>query len=259
LLAQEPERRIPAAPELPYVERQEKQFDFYPGGRLEITAALPGNLKIVGWRKASIRLEVEKIVYNLPPDEAKALAHGHPIQVSWNQTTATIRTVGPEQSAAMEINLSLYVPSDKTDIDVNLGQGDFSIEGINGWIEATLGDGSVEAKSMSGYFSTITKRGDIRVEMSGNRWRGLEFGALTELGSVDLRLPSGYSANLQLETRDGNLAVSYPPRSLNGNQIPLQVATHKKVQSLSTDIGEGGPPIRIITKSGDVTLSQTDR
>ena len=58
---------------------------------------------------------------------------------------------------------------------------------------------------MAGYFSGSTLRGDIHVAMSGNRWRGSEFAALTQMGSADLQLPAEYSAALQLETRNGKV------------------------------------------------------
>ena len=55
----------------PYVEKAEKEFNFYPGGKLEIRLAAPGNLQILGWNRAAVRAEMEKIVYYLPPSRQK--------------------------------------------------------------------------------------------------------------------------------------------------------------------------------------------
>jgi DUF4097 and DUF4098 domain-containing protein YvlB len=256
LQAQEPPQTSVSPPEVPYVEHEERQINFYPGGKIEILAGVPGSIKIVGWQKGSIRLEAEKIVYYLSPAPAKALLQESRIRIRHNQTSATIQTTGsPTPPATMEMNLTLYVPGAKTDINVKMGVGDFSIDSVNGWIEATVGEGSLEAKSMSGYFSASTKRGDIHVKMSDIRWRGLEFAALTQQGSVYLLLPAEYSAALQLETRNGKVVVNYPPRIVEGESIPPEVIIRNNAQSLKASVGEGGAPVKLATFSGDVTLS----
>jgi len=243
----------------PYVERDQRQFSFYPGGKLEITTGVPGNVKIIGWGRASIMIEVEKVIYHLAPDQAKLLASLYPIQLRWSQTTATIHTNGPPRSeATMEINLTMYVPKEKTDIHAQILQGDLALGAINGWVEANLNEGSIVAKSLSGYFSAVTKRGDLTVEMTGKRWSGHEFSAVTQKGSVDLLLPIDYSAALFLETRAGSLQIQYPEKKVNGEPVPLQVVTKKNARSLTSTVGEGGAPVKLLTMSGDVKLTAKD-
>jgi DUF4097 and DUF4098 domain-containing protein YvlB len=256
LKAQEPPPTSAPSPGAPYVEREEKQFNFYPGGKIEIIAGVPGDIRIVGWQKGSVRLEAEKIVYYASPEDAKALLQKFPMRVRRDQTSATIRTTGsPEPPATMEINLTLYVPGEKTDMVIKMDRGDFSIDSVSGWIEVTVREGSLEARSMSNYFSGRTQRGDIHVEMSGNRWRGLEFAAVTQRGSVELQLPADYSAAIQLQTRNGKIEVHYPPRVFEGETIPPEIVIKKNAQALKSSVGEGGAPIKLVTYSGDVTLS----
>jgi DUF4097 and DUF4098 domain-containing protein YvlB len=253
--AQEPPQISTAAQNVPYVEREEKQFNFYPGGKIEIYAGIPGSLKIVGWKKSTVRMEAEKIVYYDTPENAKALLKKTPIRVKWNQTSALIRTPDPAQpTALMEINLTIYVPGDKTDVKAVVSQGDFSIDSVNGWVEVTDGDGSMEVRSMSGYFSGQTQRGDLYVEMSDLRWRGLEFAAGTQQGSVQLLLPEKYSAALQLETRDGEISVDYPPQVVDGEIVPPEIVTSKNAQSLKATVGDGGAPVKLATGSGKISL-----
>ncbi len=242
----------------PYVEREEKQFSFFPGGKIEITAGAPGSLKIVGWGKGSVRMEAEKIIYYLPPEQAKTTLQQSPVRVRYNQTSSNIRTSG-SPAANLEINLTIYVPRDKTDISARISHGDFSIEGVNGWVEATvLTEGSIEAKSVSGYFSANTRRGDVFAEMEGTRWNGLEFAAITQSGSADLRIPEEYSAALQLETRNGKITVDYPPQVVDGEIVPPDIVVRKNSQSLKASVGNGGAPIKLVTYSGDVTLSKKE-
>jgi DUF4097 and DUF4098 domain-containing protein YvlB len=259
LQAQEPTRTPTPSAKAPVVERQVKEFKFYPGGKIDLTIGVPGNLKIVGWKKGSLRLEAEKIVYYLSSEDAVDLLQKSPLRVRHSQTSVTIQApVTTPPPANMEINLTLYIPGDRTDLKIMMDRGDFSIESINGWVEATIKEGSVEAKSMAGYFSANTLRGDIYAEMTDNRWRGYEFAALTQSGSVELKIPTDFSAALQLETRDGKITIDYPPQEVEGEIVPPEIMISKTAQSLKATVGDGGAPIKIATTSGDVKLSRRE-
>ena len=240
----------------PYIERDQRQFTFFPGGTLQITTGVAGNVKIIGWGRSAVMLQVERIVHNLGPDQAMLLSSQYPVPLHWDQTLATLRTSGPPKSAvAMDINLTIYVPKEKTDIKAQILKGDLALGAINGWIEANLVEGGILAKSMSGDFSATTKHGDISVEMAGPRWRGSEFSAATQNGSVDLALPADFSAMLNLETRNGKIEVHYPEQKVDGELVPLPVIAKKNAQSLTGAVGEGGASIKLLTMSGDVKLS----
>jgi hypothetical protein len=253
---QQPPTKIPEPTPPPYVERDQRQFNFYPGGKLEIVTGIPGNVKIIGWGRAAVMLQVERIIYYTAPDQARSLSSQYPLQLRWTQTSATIRTTGPPKSTIiMEMNLTIYVPREKTDIKAQILQGDLTVGAINGWIEANLAEGNVEAKSMSGYFSALTKQGNLNVEMGGKGWLGHEFSAVTQKGSVGLLLPVDYSAALFLETRNGSMQIKYPDQKVDGEPVPLYVSTKKNARSLTAKIGEGGAPVKLLTMSGDVTLA----
>jgi len=253
-LMQQPAVQQPAPP--PYVERMQRQFSFYPGGKLEISAAVPGNIKVIGWQRPSVMVEWEKIIFNLTEDQAKILSDQYPVHVRWTQTAATILTSGPPRSpSTMEVNVTVYVPKIRTDVNVKMLQGDFAIGVINGWMEATLTEGSIEAKSLSGYFSGTTQKGDVLVEMAGKRWEGHSFTALTRQGNIDLTLPVDYSAAIQLETRDGELSIQYPEQLVEGEQVPLQATARKSGYSLKAAVGDGGSPINLQTFVGNVRLT----
>lgn len=257
--SQEPPNAAAPQTAVPFVQREERQFNFLPGGKVEVTAAVPGSIRILGWRKSTVRLEAEKIVYYQPAEKARELLSKNPIRVRYTQTHASVQCPPPSPAdSVMEFNLTLYVPGDKTDIKVAMGRGDFSIESVNGWVEVTVAEGSLEARSMSGYFSGSTARGDIAVEMSGKFWRGLEFAAVTQNGSVDLKLPADYSAALQLETRDGRIEVDYPPRVVDGEPQPPEILKRKNSQSLTGAVGDGGAPIKLLTHAGDIKLSRME-
>jgi hypothetical protein len=241
--------------ETPFVERSQRQFSFYPGGKLEITAGVPGTIKLIGWQRASVLVESERIIRGMDETQAKELTIQFPLRMRWTQTDGTIRTAGPAQGLAnIENNLTIYVPKDRTDIKIQILKGNLAIGAINGWIEATLQDGSIEAKSLSGYISVTTKQGDVSVTMEGKRWSGYGFTAITQRGTVDIRLPAQYSAALQLETRDGNFTIDYPEQLVDGESVPLTATAKKNARSLSATVGDGGAPVKLYTASGDIHL-----
>jgi len=260
LLALRPEF-IPAGQEkassdTPYVERSHKEFKFYPGGKVEIYAGVPGSLEIQGWDRAMVEVESETVVYYLPADQARALVLKYPLRVRYGQTSATITTSGPPKSAVgVETNLKLRVPKDRTDIKMGILQGDLKMSRITGWIEADLQLGDVEVSHLQGYFSASTKAGDLNLQMEGKRWLGQGFTAATQRGSVALRLPLGYSAALQLDTRDGDITIDYPEQEVEGEKVPLLAVVKGKARSLTATVGDGGAPVRVHTEAGNIDLA----
>jgi hypothetical protein len=253
---QKPPEPNEATAESPYVERSQRQFNFYPGGKIEIAGGAPGSFKIIGWQRSTVLVEFEKIIYHLEPQQAKVLSDQFPIQVRYGQTSATIRTLAPPKAlASMEVNGTLYVPKDKTDFVIRLISGDLTIGALNGWMEVNLTEGSLEAKSISGYLSSVAVKGDIKVELSGRRWLGQGFTAATRNGTVDLRLPADFSAALQLETRDGNISISFPEQLVDGESVPLRAVANKNARTLKATVGDGGASIRLFTNRGDIRLS----
>jgi hypothetical protein len=257
LPAQEPD----GASSAPYLERSQRQFRFYPGGKLELTLGVRGDVKVLGWQRPEIAVDIEKIVYRMPAEEAKALASRFPVQIRYTQTEATVRVPivkekkdTPAYPPGLEINLTVRVPRQRTDMKIQTVRGDLSLEDVNGWTEATLTEGSIGAKSISGYFSGLTDLGDIDADLSGKRWEGYEFAGVTRRGSVLLRLPADFSAALQLETRDGKLSINYPEQLVDGESVPLVAVAKKRGCSLNATVGDGGAPVKLLTMIGDVRM-----
>jgi hypothetical protein len=92
----------------PLVERGQKQITFLPGGKLTVSLGVPGSCRITGWQRSTILLEMERIVYHLPPDQAQALLDQFPVRTRWTPTTATFGTQGPPQAlSSLEVNLTI--------------------------------------------------------------------------------------------------------------------------------------------------------
>ena len=256
LFAQETPSTETAAQDAPVVERGEKQFQFYPGGKVLIQSTVPANVRIIGWEKGSVLVEFEKIAYDLTPEKAKLVFEQLPVRIRYNQTSTKIQVEAlPPEGVSLEYNLTVHVPAYRTDIKTELLRGDYSVEAVNGWIEVATKQGNLRMASLSGYFSGSTDKGDLWVEMSGKRWEGLEFAAITQQGAIDLLLPGGFAAALKLETRNGTVTIDYPPNTVDGEDVPLKVGIRDKAQALDSDVGGGGSPLKLVTRAGDIRFS----
>ena len=240
-----------------YTDNQEKEFRFYPGGKIGISLDVPGNLKVIGWNRGSVRMEAEIMVYSMEEEKARAFLEKSPVRVRYTETASTIQVVEtPELKGFLEVNLTVYVPAAKTDLAMKVKKGDFIVEKVSGWLETNISEGNMYLTDIDGYFSGKTQKGNIMVNLSANRWSGQGFTAATEDGRVELILPEKYSAALQLDTRNGEITVDYPAQEVEGELVPIEIATQKKTKQLRARLGGGGAPLHLGAKSGDVFLTK---
>ena len=252
--AQEAAKPVPV-----YVDKQEKDFKFYPGGKIGIAIATPGSLKIVGWDQGSVLMEAEIKVRSLTDEKARALLEKSPVRLRYTNATSTIQvTETPELRGLLEVNLTVHVPAARTDITAQIKKGDFFIETVNGWVEATLVEGNMNMAAIDGYFSGKIQKGNIVAKLSGSRWSGHGFSVGTQAGHVELLMPEKYSADLQLDTRDGEITVDFPAQEFEGELMPIEAVARKKARQLRARIGDGGAPIRAGTQSGNVSLRKIE-
>lgn len=238
-----------------YTDIQEREYRFYPGGKIGISAGVPGSLKIIGWERGMVRMEAEIKVYTLTEEKARALLEKSPVRVRYTETASTIQvTESPELKGLLEVNLKVYVPGARSDIVAQVKKGDFTINAVNGWVEATLAEGNMQLDAVNGYYSVKTLKGNVSVNFSGNHWNGQGFTAVTQDGRIDMVLPEKYSAMLQLDTGNGEITVDFPSQEVEGELIPIEAVVQKKAQQLRVRVGDGGAPIRLGTQSGDVSL-----
>ena len=240
-----------------YTDSQEKEYRFYPGGKIGISIGVPGNLKIEGWNRGSVRMEAEIKVYSLAEEKARALLEKSPIRVRYTDAVSTIQVAEEsELKGFIEVNMIIYVPGARTDLVVQIKKGDFTIDTVNGWVEATVAEGNIDLTAIDGYYSIKTQKGNILANLSGSRWNGQGLTAVTQEGGVDLLIPEKYSAVLQLDTRNGEISADYPPQEVEGELVPPEIVVRKKAQQLRARVGDGGAPLHLGTQSGDVSLKK---
>lgn len=151
-------------------------------------------------------------------------------------------------------------------IDVHTGDGHITATSLRGTIQLRTGDGHVDGDNLDGTLSVQT--GDGRVRVSG-RFDALELrtndGSMdvearpgskiesewyltTGDGSVRLRIPENLSADLDAHTGDGRIRVDFPIT------VPAGTMSQSSVQG---KLNGGGPPLRVRTGDGSITIGRS--
>jgi hypothetical protein len=67
-------------------------------------------------------------------------------------------------------------------------------------------------------------------------------------GPADLEIPDNYNAKIEFGTVNGPMEVGFP----------MTVTINGRVKDrISTTLGKGGPPIRVVTTNGPMTVRKT--
>jgi DUF4097 and DUF4098 domain-containing protein YvlB len=150
-------------------------------------------------------------------------------------------------------------------IQFSTSDGNISTEGLKGTLKLHSGDGHIDARdldgslaadtgdgnmSLQGRFDSLDVRtgdGSVEVEAAANSqpstsgWR-IKSGD----GSIVLRVPSAFRANLEARTGDGRISVNFP----------LTVSGTLNESSLSAKINGGGPTVEVHTGDGSIRIER---
>jgi DUF4097 and DUF4098 domain-containing protein YvlB len=98
---------------------------------------------------------------------------------------------------------------------------------------------------MGGDVDGRTTNGGVTVDLEGATWQGSGLDVQTTNGGVHLAIPAQYSAHLETGTVNGSLKIDFP--------VTVQGTIGR---SLSTDLGSGGPTLRVSTSNGGVKITR---
>jgi DUF4097 and DUF4098 domain-containing protein YvlB len=155
-----------------------------------------------------------------------------------------IRAEGPStrREQSWSVSFDVWAPR-QTDIRASTHNGGISIDNIDARLELGAVNGGIELRGVSGDVRGETTNGPLNVDLDGDRWRGTGLDLRTTNGPVNLDIPSGYSAQLETGTVNGGMHIDFP--------VTLQGMIGRRI---TTQLGNGGSPIRAITTNGPVEI-----
>ncbi|HEX9936197.1 MAG TPA: DUF4097 family beta strand repeat-containing protein [Longimicrobium sp.] len=123
------------------------------------------------------------------------------------------------------------------------GNGAVMVEGARGPVTASSGNGRVVVNAASGPVNASTGNGRIEVAMASLRGAG-DMAFSSGNGSVTLRLPADFGADLEATTGHGGIETDFP----------LQVRGRVSAHRMAGRIGGGGRRLTISTGNGSIYL-----
>ena len=207
---------------------------------LDIDGDQNGGVTVHGWDRNEI-LVLAKIQANADEaEEAKAIAS----RITIETENGRIRAEGPSlrRRQSWGVSFDVWAPR-RTDLRVSTHNGGIFVEDIEARLDLGAVNGGIALRGVAGDVRGETTNGPVDVDLDGDRWRGSGLDLRTTNGPVNLGIPQGYSARLETGTVNGGMQIDFP--------VTLQGSIGRRI---TTQLGEGGAPIRAVTTNGPVVI-----
>jgi hypothetical protein len=135
----------------------------------------------------------------------------------------------------------------KGEMELETGDGHISFEGIDGVIRAKTGDGRIEGKGRFDALNLHTGDGRIGVDALPGSVVGSGWELRTGDGRVNLNLPDGFAADVEMHTSDGHIDL----------EMPVAVQGKYAANRIEGKMNGGGGPLRIETGDGSISIGKT--
>jgi DUF4097 and DUF4098 domain-containing protein YvlB len=167
------------------------------------------------------------------------------------ETGAFIRADGPSTNGgSWSVSFVLSVPR-FSDLEIDAVNGPVSVRGVHGQIRATTVNGPMSLRGLGGDVHARSTNGPLEVVLAGAFWEGTGLDAETRNGPATVRVPDGYSAEIDMATVNGPLRLGVPI-TVQGT-IPAG-----RQRSIKTALGSGGAPIKVRTTNGPLSIQQNE-
>jgi DUF4097 and DUF4098 domain-containing protein YvlB len=214
------------------------------GGAVSVNASPNGGIAVKGWSRNDVLVRAQVRTYAPTDAEARDLAR----QVNVQTAGAQIASDGPtrDHDRSWSVSYEVFVPT-RSAANVQTVNGGVSISDVIGTLEFKTVNGGVSLKRVGGSVHGQTTNGGLNIELSGDRLEGQGMDVKTTNGGVNLVVPQNFSAQLEAQTRNGSIHSDAPIvlPALNGPE-----------RHISTALGSGGAPIRIVTTNGGVNIKR---
>ena len=216
-----------------------------------------GEAIVRAWDRNQIEARITTEGWKIGPSEVRITDHqaGDRVEIEVRVPRTHInfgrRSVHVELQVPRELRATIHsgdgkisVQDLKGEIQLSTGDGSIEADGVAGDFEAKTGDGHIRATGRWDRLSLATNDGSIDVEArAGSKMAGA-WRIHTGDGSVTLRLPENFAADLDAHTGDGRITVDFPVTasgSLGGSE--LRGKLNGGGQTLVVRTGDG--PIRL--------------
>lgn len=213
-------------------------------GALSVQPGMNGGVDIEGWNRDSIAITARIQVNARTEEDAEAIARDIKIEAA----NGVIRVTGAPASSGRHQNwgvmIVVRVPN-RTNLTLATENGPLSVSKVTGTMDLETQNGPLSLYGVAGDVHASALNGPLTVELLGTKWDGAGLDARTQNGPAELQIPDNYNAKIEFGTVNGPMDVGFP----------MTVTISGRVKDrISTTLGSGGPPIRVVTTNGPMTV-----
>ena len=240
-----------------------------------------GNISIIPGPAGEIQADVDADGYRIPSDvrisESQA---GDGVRLDVKVPGTHFHLFGGVHNS---LKITVHVPSD-SDLDIQSGDGNVTAQPVNGNIRVSTGDGNIVATGLKGVLRMHTGDGNIQAaDLDGTLAADTGDGKVTVRGRFDslnlksgdgsidadatagskipagggwtlhtgdgrvnLRLPSDFTADLEVHTGDGHISLDFP----------VTVAGSLSGSSIRGKMNGGGGPLTVTSGDGSIRIEK---
>jgi hypothetical protein len=222
-----------------------------------------GNVTVRTWDQPKIAVRVTTTGWKIGPGEVEVgqSQAGGRVEI----TVRTSRRRFPFLGVGIHsIQVDVSAPR-QIESDIRTGDGNIEVTNSQGETRLRTGDGNIVAESLGGSLEATTGDGNMRVRgrLDSLTLRSGDGGIDAEVlpgsklasswrvesgdGSVTIRLPSNFAADLDVHTGDGNITVDFPLTTVAGG---------RSEHDLRARLNGGGATLHIRTGDGSIRLTR---
>lgn len=237
-----------------YSRTETKFFNISPTGSV-IVENVNGSIKVVGWDKNQVSLEVTKTVRADNSENAEEYFSDLRVDIRSGSDFLEVKTRYPHDfgggffdwllhggSRYGSVEYVLKVPS-TVKLNVSSTNGSIRVREVIGKVRAHSTNGHIELEGVGGVVKGSTTNGAINARISDKvELRELELG--TTNGGISVYCPTNINAEIDARTTNGGIHTDFP--------VTIQGRFSKT--RLEGTINKGGNEIRLHTTNGGISI-----
>ena len=221
-----------------------KVFQLAGRSNLDISAGENGGVEVQSWDNNDIEVHARIQTRGESVQDAREMVGDIEIETDGGIIRATGPSMGRRNGWA--VSFLVLVPR-RMDVEATTRNGPLSVKNVTGTMKLAVVNGPLGLYGVGGDVTARAENGPLSVGLTGSRWEGAGLDAETRNGPVTIRIPEGYSAELETGTINGPLDVSFPLTVTLQGRIPRRI---------KTTMGNGGATVRAVTTNGPASIQR---
>ena len=234
----------------------------FSAAALDLDPGQNGGVAVRVWDRADVLVRAKVYAQAKTGAEARRLLSETRVAAGGGRVRASFPSSRRDGGAS--VSYEVFAPA-RTDLAVTTHNGGVSVKGIRGDIGVEAMNGGIALQEVAGKVRAHTVNGGVSVVLAGGTWQGEGLDVESTNGGISIRLPEGYSAELEASTQMGRIsAPDLTVRDATRSSTSSETRTNGRRNEWSFGdevrgtLGQGGPLVRAVTRNGGISITQGD-